>query len=110
IIRIPLNENSPRVVGVAVAAAFPSQRVASLLSGDFGTAWNSRMETGVAGRERPFGIQISNVECVRFCVVETSCDMRDNLAGQPIVVDFSPVTDFQEATCMRYEENTCNHG
>ncbi|GJX60055.1 ATP-dependent DNA helicase PIF1-like protein, partial [Tanacetum coccineum] len=67
IIRIPLNENSPRVVEVAAAvAAFPSQRVVSLLSGDFGTAWNSRMETGVAGRARPFGIQISNVEYIDF--------------------------------------------
>ncbi|GJW53927.1 hypothetical protein Tco_0098012 [Tanacetum coccineum] len=82
IIRIPLNENSPRVVGVA-AAAFPSQRVISLLRGDFGTTWNSRFlflhlnfsissftftkktrVLGATGRERPFGIQISNVECV----------------------------------------------
>ncbi|KAJ7546322.1 hypothetical protein O6H91_08G035700 [Diphasiastrum complanatum] len=27
-------------------------------------------------------------------------------AGRPIIVDFSPVTDFREATCRQYEENT----
>lgn len=31
-------------------------------------------------------------------------------AGKPIVVEFSPVTDFREATCRQYEENTCNRG
>ncbi|GJS64577.1 homeodomain-like protein [Tanacetum coccineum] len=31
--------------------------------------------------------------------VQKSCDMRDNLAGRVIIVDFSPMTDFQEATC-----------
>ncbi|KAK3028804.1 hypothetical protein RJ639_038631 [Escallonia herrerae] len=31
-------------------------------------------------------------------------------AGQPIFVDFSPVTDFREAMCGVYEENTCNRG
>eukprot|EP00899_Mesostigma_viride_P014658 jgi/Mesvir1/23193/Mv24230-RA.1 len=31
-------------------------------------------------------------------------------AGRPIVVDFSPVTDFREATCRQFEENTCNRG
>ncbi|GKC24139.1 hypothetical protein Tco_1026289, partial [Tanacetum coccineum] len=31
--------------------------------------------------------------------VQKSYDMRDNLAGWVIIVDFSPVTDFQEATC-----------
>ncbi|KAJ4724949.1 splicing factor U2af small subunit B-like [Melia azedarach] len=31
-------------------------------------------------------------------------------AGCPIIVDFSPVTDFREATCRQYEENTCNRG
>ncbi|KAJ0083861.1 hypothetical protein Patl1_30499 [Pistacia atlantica] len=31
-------------------------------------------------------------------------------AGHPIIVDFSPVTDFCEATCRQYEENTCNRG
>lgn len=31
-------------------------------------------------------------------------------AGRPIMVDFSPVTDFREATCRQYEENTCNRG
>jgi len=28
-------------------------------------------------------------------------------AGRPIIVDFSPVTDFREASCRQYEENTC---
>nr|GEV73777.1 splicing factor U2af small subunit B-like [Tanacetum cinerariifolium] len=42
--------------------------------------------------------------------VRKAYDMRDNLAGRVIGVDFSPVTDFQEATCRRYEENTCNRG
>lgn len=31
-------------------------------------------------------------------------------AGNPIIVDFSPVTDFREATCRQYEENVCNRG
>ncbi|XP_076960859.1 splicing factor U2af small subunit B-like [Bidens hawaiensis] len=31
-------------------------------------------------------------------------------AGRPIIVDFSPVTDFRESTCRQYEENTCNRG
>mmetsp|Transcript_6552 Transcript_6552/g.24331 ORF Transcript_6552/g.24331 Transcript_6552/m.24331 type:complete len:317 (-) Transcript_6552:125-1075(-) len=31
-------------------------------------------------------------------------------AGRPILVEFSPVTDFREATCRQYEENTCNRG
>ncbi|CAE6075134.1 unnamed protein product [Arabidopsis arenosa] len=31
-------------------------------------------------------------------------------AGRPIVVDFSPVTDFREATCRQYEEETCKRG
>ncbi|CAM6014168.1 unnamed protein product [Sphagnum balticum] len=31
-------------------------------------------------------------------------------AGLPIFVDFSPVTDFREATCRQYEENVCNRG
>ncbi|KAL6519338.1 hypothetical protein OROGR_018658 [Orobanche gracilis] len=30
--------------------------------------------------------------------------------GRPIIVDFSPVTDFREATCRQYEENVCNRG
>lgn len=33
-----------------------------------------------------------------------------NLLGRPIIVDFSPVTDFREATCRQYEENVCNRG
>ncbi|XP_021774167.1 splicing factor U2af small subunit B-like isoform X1 [Chenopodium quinoa] len=31
-------------------------------------------------------------------------------AGRLIIVDFSPVTDFREATCRQYEENNCNRG
>ena len=31
-------------------------------------------------------------------------------AGRPIMADFSPVTDFREATCRQYEEQTCNRG
>ncbi|GAB2300673.1 hypothetical protein Dimus_034711 [Dionaea muscipula] len=31
-------------------------------------------------------------------------------AGRPIIADFSPVTDFREATCRQYEENVCNRG
>ena len=31
-------------------------------------------------------------------------------AGRPIQAEFSPVTDFREATCRQYEENTCNRG
>ncbi|KAG6433951.1 hypothetical protein SASPL_105570 [Salvia splendens] len=30
--------------------------------------------------------------------------------GRPIIADFSPVTDFREATCRQYEENVCNRG
>ncbi|KAJ9522680.1 hypothetical protein QJQ45_019766, partial [Haematococcus lacustris] len=30
--------------------------------------------------------------------------------GRPIIIEFSPVTDFREATCRQYEENTCNRG
>eukprot|EP00271_Cylindrocystis_brebissonii_P017476 TRINITY_DN4563_c1_g1_i1.p1 TRINITY_DN4563_c1_g1~~TRINITY_DN4563_c1_g1_i1.p1 ORF type:complete len:330 (+),score=28.10 TRINITY_DN4563_c1_g1_i1:202-1191(+) len=31
-------------------------------------------------------------------------------AGRPIVVEFSPVTDFRESTCRQHEENMCNRG
>lgn len=31
-------------------------------------------------------------------------------AGRPIIAEFSPVTDFREATCRQFEENTCNRG
>ena len=31
-------------------------------------------------------------------------------SGRPIIVDFSPVTDFREATCRQYEEDSCNRG
>ncbi|KAL8487140.1 hypothetical protein ACS0TY_023249 [Phlomoides rotata] len=31
-------------------------------------------------------------------------------SGRPIIGDFSPVTDFREATCRQYEENSCNRG
>ncbi|CAI9778952.1 unnamed protein product [Fraxinus pennsylvanica] len=39
------------------------------------------------------------------------CDnLADHMVGRPIIVDFSPVTDFREATCRQYEENECNRG
>lgn len=31
-------------------------------------------------------------------------------SGRPIIVDFSPVTDFREATCRQFDENSCNRG
>ncbi|CAN8287618.1 unnamed protein product [Cochlearia groenlandica] len=31
-------------------------------------------------------------------------------SGRPIIADFSPVTDFREATCRQYEESNCNRG
>lgn len=30
--------------------------------------------------------------------------------GRPIIVEFSPVTDFREATCRQFEEDNCNRG
>ena len=30
--------------------------------------------------------------------------------GRTIIVEFSPVTDFREATCRQYEERSCNRG
>jgi len=30
--------------------------------------------------------------------------------GRPILVEFSPVTDFREATCRQYDENSCGRG
>ncbi|KAI8560061.1 hypothetical protein RHMOL_Rhmol04G0226000 [Rhododendron molle] len=29
---------------------------------------------------------------------------------RPIIVDYSPVTDFREATCRQYDEDVCNRG
>ena len=31
-------------------------------------------------------------------------------SGRPIIAEFSPVTDFREATCRQFEENSCNRG
>ncbi|KAK4753081.1 hypothetical protein SAY87_021879 [Trapa incisa] len=31
-------------------------------------------------------------------------------SGRPIIADFSPVTDFREATCRQFEEENCNRG
>ncbi|KAK3015725.1 hypothetical protein RJ639_005925 [Escallonia herrerae] len=46
-----------------------------------------------------------------FFVVKIAHFAVKNLsAGRPIIVDFSPVTDFREATCRQYEENVCNRG
>ncbi|GAB4824763.1 hypothetical protein Ancab_007628 [Ancistrocladus abbreviatus] len=52
---------------------------------------------------------------VQFREEEQAANALRNLtgryyAGRPIIVDFSPVTDFREATCRQYEENTCNRG
>jgi hypothetical protein len=55
----------------------------------------------------------------QICIfVKLSFDVLDIMAdrffpsitGRPIFVDFSPVTDFREATCRQYEENVCNRG
>ncbi|KAK4369511.1 hypothetical protein RND71_013303 [Anisodus tanguticus] len=52
---------------------------------------------------------------VQFSEEEQAANALKNLtgrfyAGRPIIVDFSPVTDFREATCRQYEENICNRG
>ncbi|XP_027159473.1 splicing factor U2af small subunit B-like isoform X2 [Coffea eugenioides] len=52
---------------------------------------------------------------VQFREEEQAANALKNLTGRyyarrPIIVDFSPVTDFREATCRQYEENTCNRG
>nr|GEV05654.1 splicing factor U2af small subunit B-like [Tanacetum cinerariifolium] len=52
---------------------------------------------------------------VQFREEEHAASALQNLtgrfyAGRPIIVDFSPVTDFREATCRQYEENVCNRG
>ncbi|CAN6167460.1 unnamed protein product [Urochloa humidicola] len=31
-------------------------------------------------------------------------------SGRPIIAEFSPVTDFREATCRQFEEHSCNRG
>lgn len=31
-------------------------------------------------------------------------------SGRPIIAEFSPVTDFREATCRQFEEHNCNRG
>ncbi|KAG9151262.1 hypothetical protein Leryth_002814 [Lithospermum erythrorhizon] len=52
---------------------------------------------------------------VQFSEEEHASNAFKNLtgrfyAGRPIIVDFSPVKDFREATCRQYEENICNRG
>lgn len=52
---------------------------------------------------------------VQFREEEHAANALKNLtgrfyAGRPIIVDFSPVTDFREATCRQYDENTCSRG
>ncbi|GJY89890.1 splicing factor U2af small subunit B-like protein [Tanacetum coccineum] len=61
------------------------------------------------GRRRS---QVSHTHLVAaLAVVHLPADMRNrSKPGTVIGVDFSPVTDFQEATCRRYEENTFNRG
>ncbi|KAJ8574402.1 hypothetical protein K7X08_026207 [Anisodus acutangulus] len=59
-------------------------------------------------------MQVGNVY-VQFREEEQATNALKNLtgrfyAGRPIIVDFSPVTDFREATCRQYEENSCNRG
>ncbi|KAJ6828701.1 splicing factor U2af small subunit B-like [Iris pallida] len=34
----------------------------------------------------------------------------DSIPERPIIADFSPVTDFREATCRQFEEDSCNRG
>ncbi|KAF5940653.1 hypothetical protein HYC85_021820 [Camellia sinensis] len=46
---------------------------------------------------------------VQFREEEHAANALQNLR-RPIIVDFSPVTDFREATCRQYEENVCNRG
>ncbi|KAI3725289.1 hypothetical protein L1987_65072 [Smallanthus sonchifolius] len=58
--------------------------------------------------------EVGNVY-VQFREEEHAANALQNLsgrfyAGRPIIVDFSPVTDFREATCRQYEENVCNRG
>ncbi|EPS57173.1 hypothetical protein M569_17648, partial [Genlisea aurea] len=58
--------------------------------------------------------QVGNVY-VQFREEEHAANALKNLtgrfyAGRPIIVDFSPVTDFREATCRQYEEDSCNRG
>lgn len=48
-----------------------------------------------------------------LCVSEATrfdCEQGRFYGGRPIIVEFSPVTDFREATCRQYEENTCSRG
>lgn len=57
---------------------------------------------------------VGNVYC-KFAVEEEALAALTALtgrfyAGRPIVAEFSPVTDFREATCRQYEENICNRG
>ncbi|KMS97088.1 hypothetical protein BVRB_7g178700 [Beta vulgaris subsp. vulgaris] len=59
-------------------------------------------------------IPVGNVY-IQYLEEEQVADALRNLtrrlySGRPIIVDFSPVTGFREATCRQYEENTCNRG
>ncbi|KAL5703775.1 hypothetical protein ACHQM5_022286 [Ranunculus cassubicifolius] len=52
---------------------------------------------------------------VQFRDEEDAASAVQNLTGRfyadvLLLFDFSPVTDFREATCRQYEENTCNRG
>jgi splicing factor U2AF 35 kDa subunit len=45
------------------------------------------------------------------CFAHRLCLLQGRFyAGRPINIEFSPVTDFREATCRQYEENTCTRG
>lgn len=57
---------------------------------------------------------VGNV-CVKFRDEEAAARALTGLqgrfyAGKPIEVEFSPVTDFKEASCRQYEEGRCNRG
>nr|GEU56717.1 hypothetical protein [Tanacetum cinerariifolium] len=39
-------------------------------------AWSHMMETGVAGRVRPFGIEITNVECVEATMLNEETRLK----------------------------------
>eukprot|EP00250_Pteridium_aquilinum_P011642 c20213_g2_i2 orf=296-922(+) len=60
------------------------------------------------------GLQVGNVYAQFREEEEAAAALRGLTgrfyAGRPIIVDFSPVTDFREATCRQFEENTCNRG
>ncbi|XP_057474160.1 splicing factor U2af small subunit B-like isoform X2 [Actinidia eriantha] len=83
--------------------------------------WPDMITPGVDAQGQPIDLrkmqqhfEVGNVY-VQFREEEYAANALKNLsgrfyAGRPIIVDFSPVTDFREATCRQYEENACNCG